>query len=168
MTEVSIANDSVQIFDSEAGQLALTFAWELYGKKTFQIAITVHVIYVALVSVANYNFQIWMNPNMVFSIDDQRYVSDSESDEPYRPKAATALVILVIIFSSYLAYKTARQFHINGMKFFASVWNLSAILYQVCNIAGSALRLINGHDTPESRVLLSIAVMAPPHTFFLI
>jgi surface polysaccharide O-acyltransferase-like enzyme len=119
----------------------------------------IHVIYVILVSVSNYNFQQWRHPNEVYNPDLQEYVLIPGWDKPHRPRAASALTILVIIFSSYLASKSIRQMRILGLEFFSSFWNISAIIYQSCNIAGSILRLRDGEDTPESRVLLALAVI---------
>lgn len=139
-SEVCDETGSVEIFNSEAGMLALKFAWIRFGLWGYVKSTLIYLTYVAVVSFTNFKF-------LEYEVDDNE-------------AGVYAPIIIVLLFDLYFFYDEFDQMIEMKIKYFYDFWNQIDFLHIAGNTIGCILRLIYQDETDASRAVLAIASIA--------
>ena len=128
--------DSVVIFDSDAGQLALSFAWRACGRKTHMISMLIYYFYVAVAASSIYTFQYFIDNDL----------------------SIVAFVLLGAQFAMdvFFIYRELLEFFHAPVDYASDMWNQLDIVVIMGGIIGNALRFYFWNDTLASKVALSM------------
>ena len=139
---VKLADDAERydFFENPAIDVAVDFAWQTYGSKYHLVVTISFVIYLAIVSLTNYQFQKW-------------------SGDPTKSEASKALLWVVIVMTLAYCVLEYREFLSNPKVYFKLLSNYFDLLAYALTICGSIMRLNYGHDTKQSEAILSFAVI---------
>jgi hypothetical protein len=129
--------DSVDIFNSEVGQLALSYAWRRFGLKAHLLKMAVYFFYVILSTVALLAFE--------------------ELLDTKRHGAAYALVTLQLAIDAYFIKEEVQQFGVSPLEYFSDFWNVLDFIVIFTNITANVLRLVYLDDNMVIDVLLSVS-----------
>ena len=139
---VKLADDSGRhdFFDNPAIDVAVDFAWQTYGYRYHLLVTVSFVVYLAVVSITNYQFQKW-------------------AGDPTKSEASKGLVWLTIVMTLVYCVLEYREFVVNPSIYFRVLSNYFDVFAYALIICGSAMRLQNGHDTMASEAILSFAII---------
>jgi WD40 repeat protein len=129
--------DSVAIFDSDVGQIALSYAWRLFGRKVHTFSMGVYFLYVLVASVSIYSFHQIKGGEHTWIV-------------------SLVLIALQLGLDLYFVYKEGGQFLMSPLEFLTDIWNLIDGGIIVTGLTGNLLRLSFWRDTQASRVMLSL------------
>ena len=141
--ETSITLQSVDIMNSDVGEIALRQLWRSAGKNIHLNSLYIYIVYILVYVFNVYTFDYFMHYNR------SSYVVGWISQ------------VLVLMFASYYVYREwaqahgCRQTYFN--RFVGSVWSSIAGMSLVAVLIGSIWRLIECKDTKGSRSVLAIA-----------
>jgi WD40 repeat protein len=137
MVEASQALDSVSMFDSDAGQMALGFAWRKFGRKTHIVAMVLYFLYVVIAATSIYSF---------------KYI---QHDPVYWP-VSLVLILLQLALDAYFIYVEFFQLILAPVEYVSDIWNQIDLVIIVGGLVGNIVRLVEWDETNASRILLSI------------
>lgn len=136
MADVCRELDSVDIFDSDYGQLALRFAWKSFGKKEHVKQMCLYLLYVVLATFSVYSF-------------DRLLESDIWV-------LAFVVIGLQLLLDLYFFKIEVQQMASNSFSHLHDIWNLLDIVVIASGLVGNASRISYRYETLQSRVALSI------------
>ena len=131
--------DSVDIFNSEAGQLALSYAWHTFGIKAHLTKFAIYVLYVAIATTSTLTFD---------ALHDKGgglwYIS-------------IILIGLQLLLNCSFVYSESKQYMTGIIEYLEDIWNFIDFTVIMTSTAANVLRLVYWDDTPASIILLSFA-----------
>jgi WD40 repeat protein len=129
--------DSVAIFDSDVGQISLSYAWRLFGRKVHTFSMAMYFLYVLVASVSIYSFHQIKGGQHTWIV-------------------SLILIAVQLGLDLYFVYKEGGQFLMGPIEFLTDIWNVIDGGIIVSGVAGNLLRLSYWEDTEASRVMLSL------------
>ena len=136
MSEVCRELDSVEIFNSDYGLLALSFAWKSFGKKEHIKQMALYMLYVIVATFSIYSFDaissssIWILSFIVIGMQ--------------------------IILDLYFFKIEVLQIMSDTWEYLYDVWNALDLIVICSGLVGNAFRLSYRYETLTSRAFLSI------------
>jgi WD40 repeat protein len=131
--------DSVSIFDSDAGQLALSYAWNDAGLRVHAISMIMYLLKVLLTTFSIYTFDRSIGT-------DFQWVS-------------MVIVIVLVLLDTYFMYNEFFEFVDAPFKYMTGIWNVIIGVVIISGLVGNVLRLALVQDTLVSRTALSITAI---------
>ncbi|KAJ1416212.1 hypothetical protein B484DRAFT_156260 [Ochromonadaceae sp. CCMP2298] len=128
--------DSVAIFDSEMGQLALSYAWRTIGIRAHVKALSLYGIFVMIATAGTLSFK-------------------ELHTDPKLWLVSLLLIVSQLLFDAYFVNKEKEQFIVAPLEYLSDVWNLIDFNVIVSNVSGNLLRLCFWQEGYASRILLS-------------
>lgn len=134
--------DSVELFDSDVGKMALKFAWERRGKPVHVRAFLFYVAYLFVFSFTLYAYKsMWQDDSII-----------------HAPYAAVGLCILNIFVNIYFIVEETNQMMGEGaIEYLSDVWNQIDITIIFCTGIGMLLRVAFRGETDLSRAFLALS-----------
>ena len=127
--------DSVKIFDSEAGQLALSYAWHTFGIKAYKFKMYVYFFYVAISTASTLTFEIIKGRFWYASL---------------------FLIVVQLCINAYFVRSEGQQYMTGIIEYLVDIWNFFDFSVIMGSTAANVLRLIYWEDTLASRILLCV------------
>lgn len=128
--------DSVMIFDSDAGQLALSYCWNSAGLRVHTFTMVMYLLKVVMATISIYTF-------------------DRSVDTDYM-WPSVALVCCLLALDGYFLYMEIFEFLSAPLRYFTVIWNVVIGVVMGSGLIGNILRLVYLRDTLVSRTALSI------------
>jgi len=132
--------DSVEIFNSDVGKLALAYAWRRFGIKVHLFRMAMYCIFVALSTVSLLTFSKNMN-------------------DPRTAPVAYALIIAQLALDAYFVFEERNQFFVNPILYMLDIWNFMDFVVIVSNVAANVLRIAYREDILEGKVFLCLTAI---------
>ena len=136
MSDVCRELDNVEIFDSDYGQLALSFAWKSFGKKEHVKQMCLYLLYVSLATFSVYSFDRLLESNLWL--------------------LSFAVIGLQIILDIYFLKIEVQQVLSSSLDYLYDIWNFLDLMVIASGLVGNCIRVGYRHETLLSRVFLSI------------
>ena len=137
-TKTCLDLDSINIFNSTVGNLALSFAWRKIGIHVHLRKMYAYLVYIIISTISTLTFDESKNNFTTIII-------------------AIILLIIQIIFDIYFIKEEFYQFYMNPIEYITDIWNVLDIIVIYTNITACILRLIYMNDTLFIDVLLCIS-----------
>eukprot|EP01032_Pedospumella_encystans_P017121 gene17121-19520_t len=129
--------DSVEIFNSDVGKLALAYAWRRFGLHVHLVKMVIYCTFVALSTVSLLTFTQFMGESRTVPV-------------------AYALIIAQLALDAFFIIEERKQFLVNPLLYFTDVWNAMDALVVISNVVANVLRLVYLEDTIPCKVFLCI------------
>ena len=137
-TKTCLDLDSIDIFNSTVGNLALSFAWRKIGIHVHLRKMYAYLIYIIISTISTLTF-------------------DESNSSRTTIIIAIILLIIQIIFDIYFIKEEFYQFYMNPIEYITDIWNILDIIVIYTNITACILRLIYMNDTLFIDILLCIS-----------
>ena len=129
----------MNIFDSEAGQLILSYAWRRFGRRAQIHKMSVYVIFVVFATLDVLTF---------------------ESLHRRTPVASIVFMAIQLAIDAFFVREEAAQFLLDPIDYLSDIWNQIDFTVIIGSIVSIVLRLVYWDDTNASRVTYSITIIA--------
>jgi WD40 repeat protein len=130
--------DSVEIFNSEVGQLVLQYAWSRMGLKVHLFKMFTYFTYMIIVTVSVLTFR-------------------HNKDDSNTGFVSVILIVLQLVADLYFIKEEGLQLAINPFEYLSDIWNAMDFTVIVTNALANVLRLVYYEDTPATQVFLAIS-----------
>jgi hypothetical protein len=137
-TRTCVELDSVEIFNSEVGKLALSYAWRRSGLKVHLRKMWVYLVYIVISTVSLLMFN---------------EILDRESIAPIAP----ALIVAQLAINVFFIKEEWQQFSVTPLDYLKDVWNCLDLIVIFTNTTANVLRLIHLKDSIATEVLLCVS-----------
>jgi hypothetical protein len=129
--------DSVDIFNSDVGKLALAYAWRRIGLLVHLKKMWIYFVYIAISTVSLLSF-------------------DALRTEDYSG-VAYVLVFAQLAINGYFVKEEWQQFTVDPVEYMSDVWNCLDLCVIITNALANILRVLYLRDTIASEILLCLS-----------
>jgi WD40 repeat protein len=129
--------DSVDIFNSDVGRLALAYAWRRMGLRVHLLKMAVYFVYIILSTASLLTFVV-------------------NKSRPGTGWISYALIYAQLALDAYFIKEEGLQLGVNPLEYLSDIWNAMDFVVVVTNVLANILRLSYDADTVATRILLCV------------